>query len=218
MAGVSSKFFTVVLEGNIASGKSTLLRSLDAEIHRRQLSDMVRTFPEPIKVWQQFGTQNHNLLQLMYQDPVRYAYPFQNLAAFSKAYQLSFTTPINIVERSLDAQTKVFIPLLEEEGKLKPLERELLYYSIDFLKQTPNLQVDLYIYLRRDPEKNYEWVQSRNRHEETGVTEAYLRKIHLLYDSWLLDPDLSFPVWVRDPSQTSATELLTEILSFQKNM
>lgn len=68
------------IEGNIGSGKTTLLHLL-----RTHLPSMVIS-AEPIGEWQRVG--NHNILDVYYKDPQRWAYSFQSYALLSRMNQL----------------------------------------------------------------------------------------------------------------------------------
>lgn len=57
-----SRPFTVCVEGNIGSGKSTFLE------HFRQFP-CVAVLEEPVQSWRDL--RGHNMLQQMYEDPVR---------------------------------------------------------------------------------------------------------------------------------------------------
>ena len=59
----SRRPFTVMVEGNIGSGKSTYLR------HFTKFSDNVEVVMEPVEKWRNLNS--HNLLQMMYEDPCR---------------------------------------------------------------------------------------------------------------------------------------------------
>ena len=59
----SRRPFTVMVEGNIGSGKSTYLR------HFTKFSDNVEVVMEPVEKWR--NLKSHNLLQMMYEDPCR---------------------------------------------------------------------------------------------------------------------------------------------------
>ena len=68
--GVSKKRpFTVVVEGNIGSGKSTFLQ------HFERWSSQVELLPEPVESWR--NLKGHNLLQQMYEQPERHSLTFQ---------------------------------------------------------------------------------------------------------------------------------------------
>ena len=55
--------FTVLVEGNIGSGKSTYLK------HFSKLSKDVDIITEPVDKWRDLNS--HNLLHMMYEDPNR---------------------------------------------------------------------------------------------------------------------------------------------------
>jgi len=62
----SKRAFTVMVEGNIGSGKSTYLKHFTKEA---KISDNVEVVMEPVEKWRNLNT--HNLLQMMYEDPCR---------------------------------------------------------------------------------------------------------------------------------------------------
>ena len=66
----SPKPFTVIVEGNIGSGKSTFL-----EHFRQRRGQDVEVLSEPVSKWQ--DVKGHNLLRLMYDDPGRWSLAFQ---------------------------------------------------------------------------------------------------------------------------------------------
>ena len=61
--------FTVVVEGNIGSGKSTFLQ------HFERRNSQVELVPEPVDSWRDL--KGHNLLQQMYEHPERNSLTFQ---------------------------------------------------------------------------------------------------------------------------------------------
>ena len=65
----SKRPFTVAVEGNIGSGKSTFLE------HFEKYSSQVELLPEPVENWRNLG--GHNLLQQMYEEPDRWSFLFQ---------------------------------------------------------------------------------------------------------------------------------------------
>ena len=71
--------FTVVVEGNIGSGKSTFLQ------HFQRWSSQVELLPEPVESWRNLA--GHNLLQQMYEEPQRWSFPFQTYGfSYSEIY------------------------------------------------------------------------------------------------------------------------------------
>ena len=61
--------FTVVVEGNIGSGKTTFLEHFIQK-------EIVEVVTEPVEEWRNVG--GHNLLQLMYENPSRWSHIFQS--------------------------------------------------------------------------------------------------------------------------------------------
>jgi deoxyguanosine kinase len=59
------------IEGNIGVGKSTLLKILS-----ENMIEDIEYLPENVTSWQNLGGKNINLLEMMYQDPVRYGFIF----------------------------------------------------------------------------------------------------------------------------------------------
>lgn len=90
----AEKPFTVFIEGNIAAGKSTLLKFLSQ-------SRQIQCYPEPINRWENLS--GHNLLQLYYNDPENFAFPFQSFALLTMMKNYASTTggeKIKVMERS----------------------------------------------------------------------------------------------------------------------
>ena len=92
---MSSRPYTVIVEGNIGSGKTTFLKPF--ERHK----GIVEVCPEPVEKWRDL--QGHNLLQKMYQDPTRYSLLLQTYIQLTMVQEHSKpkTAPIKIMERSL---------------------------------------------------------------------------------------------------------------------
>ena len=64
-AGGATRPFTVLVEGNIGSGKTTYLQHFSGSRHQ----DKVEVVMEPVEKWRNLNS--HNLLQMMYEDPSR---------------------------------------------------------------------------------------------------------------------------------------------------
>merc|ERR1712029_727820 len=75
-SGPSQRPFTVVVEGNIGSGKSTFLEQYAS-------LDSVSVFSEPVDKWR--NLDGNNLLQLMYENPQRHSYTFQSYVQLTMA-------------------------------------------------------------------------------------------------------------------------------------
>ena len=89
--------FTIVVEGNIGSGKTTFLN------HFADRSEDVEIFSEPVEKWRNVGDGRHNLLGLMYEDPARWSLLLQTYIQLTMLQQhaRSCDRPVKIMERSL---------------------------------------------------------------------------------------------------------------------
>jgi deoxyadenosine/deoxycytidine kinase len=68
-------FLQVSVEGNIGSGKSTLLKYFDD-------SPYVEALREPVDLWT--NLKGHNALELLYKDPARWSFSFNNYALLTR--------------------------------------------------------------------------------------------------------------------------------------
>ena len=86
--------FTVLVEGNIGSGKTTFLE------HFSQFKE-VEVLKEPVERWRDMN--GHNLLHLMYENPSRWAMLFQSYVQLSLLKHHLWTTDktFKLMERSL---------------------------------------------------------------------------------------------------------------------
>lgn len=178
---VSRKNFNVVVEGNIGSGKSTLLKYFENDTE-------IQVFPEPVQKWCNFD--GVNLLQLMYEDPANWLYPFQSYAMLT--LMQNHTQPsdkkIKMLERSLFSSRNVFVELMKSrEGVIHPSLIKVLEAWYEFIFQTYQVDVDVIIYLRTSPEISLRRMMKRGRMGERVVELAYLEKVHQLHENWLLN-------------------------------
>jgi deoxyadenosine/deoxycytidine kinase len=177
---ISFPFVTISIEGNIASGKSTVVTKLS------QLK-FATTILEPLPFWQAVGTDKVNLLQLFYQDTTRWLAAFQSYVTltFMREYERAITTPFKIVERSLWS-ADVFLRKGLLDGKILEVDYALINQVRTFIfseLQAP----EIYIYIRVPPETSYERLRHRSRFEEAGVPMEYLIHLSQLMDNWLLN-------------------------------
>jgi len=177
----SKKPFTIIVEGNIGSGKTTFL-------NHYQGSD-VSILTEPVDKWRDLN--GNNLLQLMYTAPFRHSYTFQSYVqlTMTQLHNMKVSTPIKMLERSVYSSRHVFGKNLVQTGKMSPSEFEVLDSWFEFLKSCPSvdLGVDMVIYLRTSPEVAYQRLKARARSEEKLVPIEYLRELHDLHEKWLIE-------------------------------
>lgn len=174
------KKFTVCVEGNIGSGKTTFLQLFE------KFENLVETYDEPVTQWRDFGGENP--LASMYGNPGRWACTFQALVLLTlmKRHTQSQEKPVRVMERSVYSARYCFTENLRQRGFLTDLEYTILTQWFEFALRQSNCKVDLIVYLQTCPEVCYERIKNRNRPEEQIVTVDYLRQLHHLHEDWLI--------------------------------
>lgn len=147
----------ISVEGNIASGKSTL-------VSRLQQTTRVPVFLEPVNSW--------TLLDKFYQDQVRWGFTFNTevLLSMNKWKNNNYDS---IYERSPNSCRFVFTQLMFEDGILMKEELDLF----DKLFENFGWDQDVIIYVRTPPEICYQRMHQRGRECESSVSLDYLQKL-----------------------------------------
>ena len=158
----------ISLQGNIASGKSTILKRIQTSHLFPQIIQKV--VPEPVNEWKQ-------TLGLLYSDPKRYSFLMNCTALASLA---KFEKNINIVtERSPDSVAHVFGKVTD----MHPEEQRVLH---ELHNVVSNLyHNDAIVYVKSDPHRCMERMRMRGRPEEANVSLEYLQKVHDAHEQWL---------------------------------
>jgi deoxyadenosine/deoxycytidine kinase len=182
----NNKPFIVSIEGNIGSGKSTMLNYFN------KFTD-VELIPEPVKDW--CDVNGHNLLGKMYEDPKRWSFQFQSYVQLSRLKLLKEPTDcsVKIIERSLQNNRFCFLENHRKEETLVSAELNVLYTWFSFLQTNMDINLDLIVYLKTSPEVAYERLKKRGRKEESGVPMDFIKHLHQCYEDWLLDEKFGSP-------------------------
>uniref|UniRef100_T1J4A4 NudC domain-containing protein 1 n=1 Tax=Strigamia maritima TaxID=126957 RepID=T1J4A4_STRMM len=173
------KPFTVVVEGNIGCGKTTMLNYFsnnnDIEIHS-----------EPVNKWR--NLMGHNLLDLMYKDPSRWSLTFQTYVQYTmvELHNRIQQSPVKMMERSIYSARYCFVENLFRAGKMPTAEHIVLDQWFQWLIKNTNTNVDLIVYLRTTPEDVYKRIVSRARPEERSIMVPFLATLHELHEEWLV--------------------------------
>lgn len=183
-----TKPFTIFIEGNIGAGKSTLLKYFER-------ADYIETVPEPIEKWQ--NLKNSNLLEMMYNNPQKYSFPFQSYTILLMLQnQMKKTTkPVKMLERSLLSAQYCFNEILKSRNNLNKEEYDILNEWNKFIAINFNVQPDLVIHLRTAPENVFARIKQRARAGENNISLEYLQHMHELHENWLADKKkFPFPI------------------------
>ncbi|XP_022660073.1 deoxynucleoside kinase-like isoform X2 [Varroa jacobsoni] len=176
---INKRNFTIIVEGNIGSGKSTFLNSFG------NLSD-ITIMPEPVHRWTNLGGK-HNLLELIYKDPLRWNMAFQSYVQLTRLqmHTKKVPTTFKLMERSLYSARYCFVQNYINTNMMTDCERIICNEWLEFICATQDVSVDLVVYLRTNPEVALERIRTRNRNEEAAVPLEYLQALHVLHDDWL---------------------------------
>ncbi|XP_032666097.1 deoxynucleoside kinase-like [Odontomachus brunneus] len=169
--------FTICIEGNIGSGKTTFLQQFQ-EFNRATI------LPEPVNLWRNVG--GVNLLDLLYKNSERYSFLFQSYAQVTRLelHTMSTLTPYKVMERSIFS-TRCFLENMKLTNTISNMEATILENWYNWSVENANIKVDLMVYLRTTPEVVYQRMQARARKEEESVPLEYLRQIHEIHEGWL---------------------------------
>ena len=179
------------MEGNIGSGKSTLIRALKKEY--TEIAGLPVVFvDEPVTQWESIkSADGKNMIELFYGNPARYAFAFQMMAYISRLTMLqeairNHPKAIIITERCLLTDYHIFAKLLYENKSM--LQEEYEIYQRWF-HSFQDIRVDGIIYVRTDASVAFERCKLRSRPGET-IDEAYLKQCHEKHEEWIQEEDL----------------------------
>jgi len=194
------KKFTIAVEGNIGSGKSTVLSYLA----KSSLCDVIA---EPIEGWT--NHKGYNILGLLYEDPQRWGFVFQANAqmTLAKLHAQPAKAPVKVMERSIFSARHCFVENLYQSKIIQGVEYEILNDWFEMLIADGSCNLDLIIYLRARPEICLERIRARNRPEEQSLDLGYMTTLHKCHEEWLVpqargNKSGSPPVLIVDANQT----------------
>ena len=171
-----------IVEGNIGTGKSTFLRTL-----QQSLPNVLVTL-EAVDYWQNQST-GQSILQNFYESPQRWAYTMETLALKVRIpehiKQQESLLP-NIVERSIYSGYHCFARNSFEQGYLNQLEWNIYNSWFNFSTATKCLPPTGFIYLRADPTLSYKRTLYRNREAEESIAFEYMKQIHAKHEDFLI--------------------------------
>jgi deoxyadenosine/deoxycytidine kinase len=180
----------ICVEGNIGSGKSTLVENLKQKYADRE---DVCFLQEPVEQWLQIKDNDGiNILEKYYKDQHTYAFPFQMMAYISRLSILkkAIENPkykYIITERCLFTDRNVFCQMLYDDGFIDSIGFQIYNKWFDEFNYFESVTYS-YIYIRTEPTVSKYRVEKRSRTEET-IPLAYLEKCHSYHENWLNTKD-----------------------------
>ena len=183
-----SKVILVSFDGNIGSGKSTMMKKAH-EFYKD--SENVIFAEEPVEKWKLIKDKNGDeMLKLFYQDQEKHAFKFQIMAFVSRLAGLREIVKANpgkniviITERSLYTDKEIFAKMLYDQGKMSDVEHQI--YLTLFDEFALEFEVNKVVYIRTDPVKCHERIHVRAREGEELIPLAYLEECHKYHEEFL---------------------------------
>lgn len=176
----------ISVEGNIGTGKSTLIRILKEKHGNKKNIIFVE---EPLNEWLELKDKDgENILKKFYDNQERWSYSFQMNAFITRAKSILKANPsenIVIVERSVLTDRNVFASLLRDSNKISSLEWQLYEQWFSWLLNDYNIKPDLYIYLSATPQTSFTRMKNRARSEEDIIPMDYITSVAKKHDQWL---------------------------------
>lgn len=189
----------ISVDGNIGSGKSTLIEQLDGFIKFLNLTHQISVYPEDVENWKKEGW-----LEQYYSDMSRFGFGWQTrvLMSISKLFKTDeYPKKItNIVERNAETAHQVFITDMVKNNFLTEIEaitlRQLSDMLIDWMP-------DVVIYIDTNPELCLQRIGRRSRSGEEGIKIELLQSLHENHQHYIANMrSRGIKVHIIDGSQT----------------
>jgi deoxyguanosine kinase len=175
------------IEGNIGSGKSTILKLLEENNHDNDILFL----KEPVDKWSNIKDNSDiTILEHFYKDPSKYAFMFQIMAFATRMQILKDTIAENpnikviICERSILADKEVFANMLYNDGLIDQMG--ITIYNTMANNYFKDYPLNGIIYIDADPDVCTNRIKNRNRDGEDNISVEYLQRCKEYHDNWLL--------------------------------
>ncbi|XP_022328784.1 thymidine kinase 2, mitochondrial-like [Crassostrea virginica] len=178
--GNHKESFTVCVEGNIASGKTSFLEHF-------KKNQNVEIFEEPVRRWR--DVHGHNALAKMYEDPSRWSLTLQTYIQLTmlEHHKKETIKPVKLMERSIYSAKYCFVENMYSSGVMHGLEYVVLTEWFNWIIKNNHCHLDLIVYLQTKPETVHKRIRERDRKEELNISMDYLEKLHALHEEWLVE-------------------------------
>lgn len=179
----------ISIEGNIGSGKSTILRHLRTNLSTHDDKYKIIFIDEPVSFWESIkDAEGRNMIEKYYENPQKYAFAFQIMALTSRLIYLKNAINnslsnketnkkiIIITERSLHTDCYVFAELLQKQKNMEDVCFQI--YIQLFNEFSSNYPVHTLIYVDTPPEICRNRIKQRSRSGEEIISLNYLIQCH----------------------------------------
>ena len=180
----------ISIEGNIGSGKSTILKYLKESLKDKTGDTRNIIFlQEPVDEWSQIKDKNNvSILEKFYNNQAKYSFAFQMMAYISRLSLLKNAIEKNpnaiiITERCLNTDRYVFAKMLYDSGMIEDVEYQIYLNWFDHFLYMQKLQK--VIYLQTDPNVCFYRINKRDREGESNISLEYLQKCHKYHEEMI---------------------------------
>jgi deoxyadenosine/deoxycytidine kinase len=188
MSAYQTKPVIISVEGNIGSGKTTILEHLQTTL---QGDNTILFLREPLDVWERVKDEQtgETILEKFYANPDQYAFPFQVMAYATRLSMIRQTMRSHprckaiVCERSLTADKEIFAKMLHDDGKIDSVCYQI--YQQFYKEFSDEIGLDGIVYIDADANVCKERVILRSRQGENGISIEYLSKCKSYHDEWL---------------------------------
>lgn len=181
----------ISIEGNIGTGKSTLITKVQEYFEHINTQTRIGYIPEPVTIWNSVtDNEGITILEKYYENQHKYAFSFQMMAYISRLSiireALKEEYDVIFMERSMFTDCEVFAKMLYDDNKIETIEYNIyMKWFNEFIGDFPDMH---HIYIKADPIIAAERVIKRGRQGET-IPLTYLEKCHEYHEKWLLEGD-----------------------------
>lgn len=193
----------ITIDGNIASGKTSVLNYL----HKTY---KIPIDLEPVESWNSY-------LSKLYDDSSD-VFKFQVRIWLDRCWVQEKSDKITVLmERSPYFIRDTFIACAYESGLITQHERDIL---MDLHKKTDSIWAsNRYIYLRSKPENCYRRIKKRNRLCEKNITEEYIKTLHTYHEkSYTNAISNNMNIIVIEVDDKSIPDIANEIYQYIQNI
>lgn len=177
----------ISIEGNIGSGKSTLMAKL-----KDVFSDMphVVFLQEPVDDWNTIRDDDGcTMLEKFYGNQEKYSFSFQMMAYISRLATIRKAVHENpncvfISERCLHTDKYVFAKMLYDDKKIESVDYQI--YNKWFDTFIDDFDITNIVYIKAEPSMCLERVAKRGRDGEEGIPLEYLQSCGEYHNNMML--------------------------------
>jgi len=174
------KYPYIVVEGNIGSGKTSLVKMLTKELSAHS-------------IYEEFS--DNPFLPKFYAEPEKHAFPLELSFLAERYHQLKKELNTRDLFHKNIISDYYFIKSLIFAEITLPEDEFALYKKLFHIIHQKLPQPDLLIYLYSDVERLQKNISKRGRDYESQITDDYLEKIHKGYFNFLNQQN-TFPVLI----------------------